>query len=70
MPQAEFAYNSTIYSSTSMSPFSIIYQKVPHRLLDLGKLPIGEKFSNAAGAMTEQAIDVPKEVQTRLKNPM
>jgi len=50
-----------------MSPFSIIYQKVPHHLLDLAKLPIGEKFSNAASVMTEQAIDIQKEVRTRLE---
>ena len=67
LPQVEIAYNSAIHSSTGMSPFSIIYQKVPHHLLDLAKLPIGEKFSNAASVMTEQAIDIQKEVRTRLE---
>ena len=51
--QAEFACNSTIHSSTSLPPFSIIYWKVPYHLLDLAKLSIGEKFSNAVSAMTE-----------------
>jgi len=67
VPQAEFAYNSTIHSSMGMSPFSIIYRKVPHHLLDLAKLPIGEKFSSTANAMAEQIIDVQKDVRTRLE---
>ena len=35
----------------------------------MAKLPIGKKFSNAASAMTEQAIDIQKEVRTRLEKP-
>jgi len=58
LSQAEFAYNIEIQNSTGMLPFSIVYQKVPHHLLDLDKLPIGEKFRNAASVMAEQAIDV------------
>ena len=54
LPQAEFAY----ISSTGMSPFSIVYKKVPYHLLDLAKLPIGEKFSSATSAMAEQILDV------------
>ena len=67
LPQAEFAYNSITHSSTGMSPFSIVYRKISHHLLDLAKLSIGEKFSNAVSAMTEQAIDVQKEVRIRLE---
>jgi len=63
------AYVSAINSSTSMSPFSIVYRKIPYHLLDLAKLPIGEKFSSAAIAMAEQTIDVQKEVGTRLEKP-
>ena len=58
LPKAKFAYNSAIHSSTGMSPFSIIYQNISHHLLDLAKLPIGEKLSNATSTMAEQAIDV------------
>ena len=50
-----------------MSPFSIIYRKVPHHLLDLAKLSTGEKFSTAASVIAEQAIDVQKKVRTRLE---
>jgi len=70
LPQAEFAYNNTNHSSTVMSLFSIVYQKVPYHLLDLVKFPIGEKFSSAAGAMAEQIIDVQKEVRRGWRNPM
>ena len=45
-----------------VTPFSIVYRKVPHHLLDLTKLSVGKKFSNAASAMTKQAIDLQKEV--------
>jgi len=37
-------------------------------LLNLAKLSIGEKFSNAASAMAEQDINVQKEIRTRLRN--
>ena len=67
MPQAEFAYNSTSNSSMGVSPFSVVYQIVPYHLLDLAKLFIGEKFSNAASAMPEQAIYVQKEVRIKLE---
>ena len=50
-----------------MSLFSIVYKKVPHHLLNLARLPIGEKFSSAANAMTEQILDV-QEVQLNLKS--
>ena len=58
---SQFAYNNAIHNSIGMSPFSIVYQKVPYHLLDLAKLPIGEKFSSAVSDMVEQIIDVQKE---------
>jgi len=50
-----------------MSAFSIVYKKVPHHLLDLAKLPIREKFSNAASAMAKQIQDVQEEVRLKLE---
>jgi len=50
-----------------MSPFSIVYRKAPYHLLDLAKLPIGEKLSSAASVMAEQTIDVQNEVRARLE---
>ena len=67
LPQAEFAYNSTINNSTNMSPFSTVCRKVPNHLLDLTKLSICQKFSNATSAIVKQAKDAQKEVQTRLE---
>jgi len=64
---SEFAlkkFNSQLNGYVTLFYF---YQKVSHHLLDLAKLPIGEKFSNAVSAMAEQAIDVQKEVRTRLE---
>jgi len=46
---------------------SIVYRKVPYHLLDLAKLPSGEKLSSSASAMAEQTLDVQKEVQARLE---
>ena len=50
-----------------MSLFVIVHRKVPHHLLDLGKLPIGEKFSSAGFVMAEQIIYVQEEVQLKLE---
>ena len=50
-----------------MSPFTIIYRKVPHHLLDLAQLSIGEKFSNATNVMVEKEIDIQIEVRIRLE---
>ena len=60
-------YNNAINNLTGMTPFSIVYRKALHHLLDLAKLSIGEKFSSASSAMAEQTIDVQKEVRTRLE---
>jgi len=67
LPQTEFTYNDTIHNSTDISPFSIVYQKVPHYLLYLAKLTIGNKFSSATSAVAEQTIDVQKKVRARLE---
>ena len=66
IPQAEFAYNMTIHSSTGMSPFSIIYRKTPRHLQDLVKLPNNGKFSEAASSMAENAITVQEQVRKKL----
>ena len=50
-----------------MSPFVIICRKVPHHLLDLSKLSIGEKFRNTASVMAEQILDVQEEVRLKLE---
>ena len=67
LPQAEFAYNSTVHSSMDMSPFAIVYRNVPYHLLDLSKLPIGEKFSSAASVMIGQVFNAQELVRLKLK---
>jgi len=56
-----------VHSSTSMSPFAIVYRRVPHYLLDLTKLPIGEKFSNVVSTMAEQVLDIQEQIRLKLK---
>ena len=50
-----------------MPPFAIIYRNVPHHLLNLAKLPIGEKFSSAASIMAGQVVDVQESVRSKLE---
>ena len=45
----------------------LVYKKLPHSLLDLAKLPIKEKFSSAASAMTEQVLDVQESIWLKLE---
>jgi len=59
--QVVFAY-CMVHSSMGISPFAIVYRRVPHLLLDLTKQPIGEKFSNAASILAEQVLDVQEQV--------
>jgi len=70
LSQVEFAYNSAIHSSSGMLPFSIVYRKVPHHLLDLAKLPISEKFSNAVSARAEQAIELKRMFKKDWRSPI
>ena len=67
LSQTEFAYNSTVYSSTGMSHFLIVYRKVPQHLLDLAKPPIVERFSNLANAIAGQVLDVQESVRLKLE---
>ena len=67
LPQVEFTCNSMVHNSTGMSPFAIVYRKVPYHLLNLAKLPIGEKFSSAGSVMAEQILDFQEEVQLKLE---
>jgi len=41
--------------------------KVPHHLLNLPKLPIGEKFSSAANTLAEHVLNIQKLVQLKLE---
>lgn len=39
LPQAEFAYNSTVNRSTGKSPFEIVYGHIPKHYLDISTVP-------------------------------
>lgn len=64
MPQAEFAFNSAVHSSTEKSPFAVVYQKVPNHAVDLIKLP--EVAGIAAAKLAKEGLDVQAEVRQKL----
>ena len=45
LPFIEFAYNTTMHTTTSYSPFEIVYGFNPLTPLDLMSLPVDEKGS-------------------------
>ena len=56
-----------MHGSASMSPFAIVYHKVPHYPIVLVQLPIGEKFSNVASTFVEKVLCIQEQVRSRLK---
>jgi hypothetical protein len=45
LPHVEFAYNRSLYSTTKMCPFKIVYGFLPHAPIDLIHLPTSEKLN-------------------------
>jgi hypothetical protein len=43
LPHVEFTYNRSLYSTTKMCPFEIIYGLLPHAPIDLMPLPSSKK---------------------------
>lgn len=67
LPIAEFAYNRTIHSSTSLSPFEIVYGFNPLTPLDLSPLPENE-YVNLDGAKKAEVVKkLHESVQDRLQ---
>ena len=68
MPKIKFAYNSTVHNSTDLSPFAIVYRKIPPSSYRFSsQLPVGEKFSNSASTLAEQVLSVKEQVRSRLE---
>jgi hypothetical protein len=68
LPQAEFAYNSSINRSTGKSPFQIVYGKNPQGVLDLVQLPVGDRVSDDAEAFAEQLHQLQQDVRSKLQD--
>ncbi len=67
LPIAEFAYNRTIHSSTSLSPFEVVYGFNPLTPLDLSPLPVNE-YVNLDGAKKAEVVKkLHESVHQRLK---
>jgi hypothetical protein len=45
LPHVEFAYNRSMYSTTNMCPFEIVYGLIPRAPIDLMLLPTSEKLN-------------------------
>ncbi|KZV40417.1 hypothetical protein F511_43065, partial [Dorcoceras hygrometricum] len=45
LPFVEFAYNSTVHSTTGFSPFEIVYGLNPLNPMDLLSLPMSERLN-------------------------
>ncbi|CAL2228261.1 unnamed protein product [Prunus armeniaca] len=65
--EVEFAYNSAVHSATGKSPFSIVYIVVPNHVVDLVKLPKGQKTSVAGGKLVEEVVAIRDEVKQKLE---
>ncbi|CAL8993814.1 unnamed protein product [Prunus brigantina] len=53
------------HSATEKSPFSIVYTAVPNHVVDLVKLPRGQKTSVAARNLAEEVVAVRDEVKQK-----
>ena len=63
MPFAEFAYNRAVHSSTSHTPFEIVYGINPLSPLDLVPLPVNDR-SSIDGAKKAELM---KKIHARVK---
>ena len=67
LPQAEFAYNSSVNISIGKSPFQVVYGINPTRVLDLVPLPLGEKIDDDGEASVEHNQQIQQKVRQKLQ---
>ncbi|KAL6201952.1 hypothetical protein ACLB2K_025664 [Fragaria x ananassa] len=67
LPQVEFAYNNSMHSAISKSPFSMVYTFAPWHVVDLAKLPRGQGISDVAVKMAEEVQTVQAEIKAKLE---
>jgi hypothetical protein len=68
LPQAEFAYNSSINRSTGKSTFQIVYGANPKGIVDLVDLPIDPYLSRDATYFVENIQGMHQQVQQKLQS--
>ena len=68
LPQAEFAYNSSVNRSTGKSPFQVVYRHNPQGVLDLVQLPLGDRVSDDGEAFAEQLHQLQENVRCKLQD--
>ena len=67
LPQAEFAYNSSVNRSIGKSPFEVVYGWNPTSVLNLVPLPLGDKISDDGEAFIEHIQQLQQEVRQKLQ---
>ena len=68
LPQAEFAYNSTVNRSTGKSPFQVVYGQNPNQVVDLMDVSNQPRASDDAIAYAENLREIQEEVRKKLEN--
>jgi len=68
LPTAQFAYNSSINGSISMSPFEVVHGYKPRKLLDLLPMSLHARVSESAESFARRIqdlhIEITKQIQT------
>jgi len=68
LPQAEFAYNSSVNRTTGLSPFHVVYGKNPTSPLDLAPKPFNDRINEDAIARAENIQEIHKRVRDRIEH--
>jgi hypothetical protein len=66
LPQAKFAYNSSVNRSTGKYPFQVVYSRNPIGVLDLVQLPHGDRISDDGEAFAEHIQQLQQQVRPKL----